>query len=294
MAMRSVSAFRFTLLVLTLAATLLPSPVQARDGRVLVGSKPLAHTFRSKKGVRYYPLAEVCKAFSIPTTAVPKEHLLTIESPLAGKVHLLLAKGEAQVGGKVVRLDPAPIERDRVWFVPEHFVAGTLGIVGESTKGGPDVSLAARAHVAEGPQGLQLIAAAPLIAKGFYLDNPPRYVLDLPNCILDRRYAAPFVSTEPGYSAIRVGQFSAAPFVTRVVYDLTSNGFRPDAAKAKGASRLRLGAARPDTLFPSFKVTIGLAPDGGAVVVEGLLATDATLERNDEGTLAVLFSRAHL
>lgn len=294
MAMRlSNTPARTLSLVLALCCTLLALPAAARDGRIMLGSKPLGQTFRSKKGIHYLPVAEVCAAFGLKTTLVTKENLLTVESPLAGTAHLLLATAEFQAGGKVTPISPAPIQRDGIWFLAAPFMERHLGITG-ATGSGPDVYLAAMAKVAPGPQGLQFIASVPLTPKGFYLDNPPRYVLDLPNCVLDRKYTEPFASTENGYSAIRVGQFSAAPFTARIVYDLTSNSYRPEAAKTKGMSRLRLGGAQSGTLFPSYKVTIGMAPDGSAVVIDGLLAAGASLTPLADGGIEIVFRKAHL
>ena len=150
------------------------------------------------------------------------------------------------------------------------------------------------ARITPGQSGLELIAAIPVKIKSFPLDNPPRYVLDLDNLVLDKKYALPFDSAEPGYSNIRVGQFSAYPFKARLVYDLTDAAFRPQSISQNGKSLLTLGISREATLEPSTEVKIGLAKDGSGVVINGLIASEATFEVIGERTLNIIFRHAQI
>lgn len=284
--------------VLFLATCLLPLvngpvPAQARDGQVLVGKKPLPLAYRFKGGLRYLPVAASAKALDLTLIEAPKEATLTVQSPWKGTVHFLFGKQEVQVAGRVEKLSPVAIERDRQWFLTIPQMERYLGLTATLTKQ-QDLQLGALTRLEQTGAGYQLRSGAPLTPTGFFLDNPPRYVVNLPGAILDQKHPTAYPATEAGYSAIRLGQFEATPPVARIVYDLTDSRWRSPLVGQQKLTTLPLGQFQALQLLLSTNIRIGLAQDGSGLVLDGLHARSATLEQVSPLLLRVTFTAAEM
>lgn len=282
---------------ITLLASLLfglcigPAPAVARDGQILNGKTALPLAYRFKKGQRYLPVAATLSALGVPAKELPKEATLAVTSPWSGQVTLLFRKGEVQIGGKVRPLSPTPIQRSGAWFITVGQMEELLGISATLTKDN-DLRLVAMTRLEQTPGGMFLRTGAPVTPKGFYLDNPPRYVIDLPGARLDRKHSTPYTTHEVGYSSIRLGQFEDS--TARIVYDLTDPRWRSPLAGKTGLTQLTLGAVDAPSLLPSLDVRLGIATDGSGLVLDGLHAREATLERVSPTLLRITFDGALL
>lgn len=98
-----------------------------------------------------------------------------------------------------------------------------------------------RVTVTPGPQqtAISLITAEgdPLQVKAFDLSNPPRLVFDLPGARLAPELAGTLQTSSGSVRQVRLGQFSAAPDVARVVVDLSSADSVPKWEVKKGLQR---------------------------------------------------------
>lgn len=273
--------------------SLLASPALGRDGQVLVGSTPVPQDYRYKKNVRYLPVAPVLKALGIPHEDRKSEATLTLNTPWRGTVHVLFSRQEAQFGGQVHKLRPEPLERAGTWYLTIPQMEQLFGVTATLTTKG-DLSVGVLGRVESSATGQELVLAAPVTPRGFALDNPPRYAIDLPLVVLDQKHPNPYPCDLEGVKAIRLGQFEPVPPVARLVYDLSDTRFRPVYLGQGPVSRIPLGKSVPKPLMPSSKVRIGLAPDGSGLVVDGLHAGGATLIPDSPHSLRIVFTGAQL
>ncbi len=248
-------SFFFAILVVLLF--MLPQTAVAEDGSIFVNGDKIDSLYRFKKGVKYLPVEKV--AYSLGLEAFKKGRKWVIRGGGRGEISI------AERSNKV-------ISRDGILFISESFWRNSVGV--EVIERGNTVYVTNRiVDIKKYPDGLIIIAAAPIKCTSFTLDNPYRTVYDFKNLAIGQE--APEVKfgfRDVPFSAIRLGQFEANPYIGRVVIDHTSPRFKPVAGiQGRFQHIFWIGNREftyeqeekvPDAIFKSAETLLSIGKDG--------------------------------
>ena len=203
-------SFFFAILVVLLF--ILPQTAVAEDGSIFINGNKIDSLYRFKKGIKYLPVEKVAQS-------------LGLEAFKNGKKWVIRGGGRGEIS--IAESDNKVISRDGTFFISESFWRDRVGV--EVNVKGNTVNVINRiVDIKKYPDGLIIIAAAPIQFTSFTLDNPNRTVYDFQNLAIGQKSPeVNFSFRNVPFSAIRLGQFDTKPYIGRVVVDHTSSRFKP-------------------------------------------------------------------
>jgi len=203
-------SFIFAILVVLLF--ILPQTAVAEDGSIFVNGDKIDSLYRFKKGIKYLPVKKVA-------------HSLGLEVLKKGRKWVIRGGGRGEIS--FAERDRKVISRDDTLFISESFWRNSVGV--EVIEKGNTVYVTNRiVDIKKYPDGLIIIAAAPIQFTSFTLDNPYRTVYDFKNLAIGQKTPElKYSFRNVPFSSIRLGQFEARPYIGRVVIDHISARFKP-------------------------------------------------------------------
>ena len=198
--------FFFSFLVIFLL--MMPHTAIAEDGKIFVNGKNINCLFKFKKGIKYLPIEEVSNFLGFDS--IRKDRKWVIQGP---------GRGEISIADR----DNKVILRDGKTYISESFWRDSIGL--EVIEQGNSVYIINRiVDIKKFPDGLILIAAAPIKFTSFTLDNPYRTVYDFENLSIGQKTPeVNFSFQNVPFNSIRLGQFETSPHVGRIVVDHNEN-----------------------------------------------------------------------
>jgi N-acetylmuramoyl-L-alanine amidase len=217
------------LLTTVLLCVSLPAFGAAAHPRVIINETPVAFGAPPEilRGVLVTPLEPLAAAFGAAVSWDPDNAQGKVTSNGGLVIGLAAGDDAATIGERRVPLPAAPFQRNGKPWAPAAAVLRLLGayvVVDERSRSVEALSQVTGVTWRRSANGVTVTVAATGLVKvqTHLLTGPDRLVIDIPHSVaaLAQRTGRKIDVEDADVVAVRTGQFSTRPFVTRVVMDL--------------------------------------------------------------------------
>ena len=219
---------RWAVLAAISIPALLPSPAFAQGGgpRVIVNETAVSFPTppQVERGVLMAPLGPLASAFGATVARDGGSREVTVISSAGVAVQLAIGDTAALAGGARITLPVAPMHRAGTVWVPAGALLRALGAYVRIDDGAGVVDAVSQVTGITWRRGsdglvLRIAATGPVKTRTYVLTDPDRLAVDIVHAV-DSLPESKMKVDDRDVVAIRSGQFSVRPYVTRIVLDL--------------------------------------------------------------------------